>query len=112
MHPKLSLRIAAILMLLHTIGHTIGALTWAMPPNPQVGQAITAMQTAQFEFMGRHTTLSAFYSGYGIVMIFVLLFFTILLWLLSNKPMKSLLLLTALFLTLLATSMDGLATTN
>ena len=37
MKPKILLRIASILMLLHTAGHTMGALTWKEAPNAAVG---------------------------------------------------------------------------
>jgi heme A synthase len=85
MNSKLLLRIAAGLMLLHTIGHTIGALTWNQAPNAAIGRVITAMETNHFDFMGRNTTIASFYSGYGIIMIFVLLLLSLILWLLSNE---------------------------
>jgi|SRR5580704_2812962 hypothetical protein len=83
MKPKLLLRVAAIFMFLHTIGHTIGALTWKDPPNPIVGQVIKDMEINHFEFMGRNTDLASFFGGYGYIMIVVLLFISLLLWELS-----------------------------
>jgi hypothetical protein len=83
MKPKLLLRIAAILMFLHTIGHTIGALTWKDAPNATVGQVIQGMEINHFEFMGRNTSLASFFGGYGYIMIVVLLFISVLLWELS-----------------------------
>lgn len=85
MKPKVLLRIAAILMLLHTLGHTVGALTWAQAPNVAMASVISAMQSNHFDFGGKSVTLAAFFSGYGITMIFVLLFITIVLWLLSSE---------------------------
>lgn len=84
MKPKVLLRIAAILMLLHTLGHTIGVLTWTQAPTPAMAAVINAMQSTHFDFGGKSVTLGAFFSGYGITMIFVLLFISILLWLLST----------------------------
>lgn len=106
MNPKLFLRLAAILMLLHTIGHTFGALSWKEAPNETIGTVINAMQTNHFDFMGRSTSLANFYQGYGITMILVLLFIVLLLWLLSHETRNALAagLLTPLtiFLTVLA----------
>ncbi|WP_448699548.1 hypothetical protein ACFGVR_21170 [Mucilaginibacter sp. AW1-3] len=101
MKSKLLLRIASILMLLHSIGHTFGALTWKEAPNAAVGQVITAMQSVHFPFMGRQVSFGLFFEGYGISMIFVLLLITILLWLLSNNPQPAFIVVLAIFLLLL-----------
>jgi len=102
MKVKLLLRIAAILMLLHAAGHTMGALSWKEAPNSAVAQVISGMQNNHFIFMGRSSSIAGFYEGYGISMILVLLFVSILLWLLSAAPVKPLLVVTGLFLTGLA----------
>lgn len=106
MKPKLLLRIAAILMFLHTIGHTFGALSWKNAPNSFVGQVIAGMQKNHFGFMGRSVTLASFYEGYGYMMILVYLLSSILLWLLaadSNNPLSAKLLpVLSVFLLLIA----------
>ncbi|MDP9047049.1 MAG: hypothetical protein M3N14_02870 [Bacteroidota bacterium] len=102
MRPKLLLRIAAVLMLLHTIGHTIGAFGSTAPPNARVGLVIRGMETEHFNFMGRTTTLAQFYNGYGIIMIFVLLLISIQLWLLASAVNKSLMLTMGVFLLITA----------
>ncbi|AYL96484.1 LIC_13387 family protein [Mucilaginibacter celer] len=102
MKPKVLLRIAAIFILLHTIGHTMGALTWTEPPTPKVGTVIIGMQTEHFDFMGRSVTLAAFFNGYGISMILVLLFAALQLWLLSNIFSKPMMVLMSIFLAGLA----------
>ncbi|MEO6980905.1 MAG: hypothetical protein ABI113_21095 [Mucilaginibacter sp.] len=84
MKPKLLLRIASILMLLHTAGHTMGALTWSDAPSATVAQVVKGMQTVHFEFMGRQVTLALFFDGYGFIMIGVLLLISALLWLFSG----------------------------
>jgi len=81
MSPKLLLRIAAIAMFLHTIGHTLAAITWDQPPTPQVGTVLTAMKDNHFEFFATDVSLAKFYQGFGYSMVFVLVFITILLWL-------------------------------
>ncbi len=103
MKAKLLLRIAAVLMLLHAIGHTMGALGWKKAPNNAIAQVISGMQNNHFNFMGRSSSLAGFYEGYGVSMILVLLFVSILLWLLSASPAKPLVMLTGLFLVGLAT---------
>ncbi|MFD2872039.1 hypothetical protein ACFS5N_06145 [Mucilaginibacter ximonensis] len=102
MKPKILLRAAAVLMLLHTIGHTFGALGWAKAPNTKVAAVISGMQNEHFDFMGRSVTLAQFYIGYGISMILILLYFSLQLWLLAISPTRPMLLLTALLLSGLA----------
>jgi hypothetical protein len=95
MKPKIPLRVASGLMLLHTAGHTIGALTWKQAPNTRVATVITGMQTEHFDFMGRSTSLGNFFDGYGFIMIGVLLLLTVMLWL---EPGRKFILLIGLFL--------------
>jgi len=85
MKPKLLLRIAAILMFLHTIGHTLGALSWKNAPNAAVAQIVSGMLSTHFDFMGRSASIGSFYEGYGLIMILVLLLISLLLWLLSAQ---------------------------
>ena len=81
MKNKLLLRIASIVMLLHTIGHSIGAFTWRDAPNLTVAGVIQGMDNVHFEFFGKQVTLGLFFQGYGVEMIAVYLFITLLLWL-------------------------------
>ena len=90
MKAKLLLRIAAVLMFLHTMGHTLGAFSWKTAPNPTVGLVIKGMETNHFDFMGRSVTLASFFDGYGFTMLLMLLFISILLWLLSANSENSL----------------------
>lgn len=82
-------------MLLHTAGHTLGALTWKQAPNARVAAVISAMQTEHFDFMGRPVSLGSFFEGYGLTMIGVLLLLTLMLWL---GPDRKFTLLIGLFL--------------
>jgi hypothetical protein len=90
MKPKLLLRIAAVFMLLHDVGHAMGALTWKAAPNAAVAATIAAMTNNKFLFMGRMASLAAFLDGYGITMIFVLLLLGILLWIFAGHTENSL----------------------
>lgn len=102
MKAKLLLRIAAVIMLLHTLGHTVGALTWTDAPNAAVKQVIDGMQSNRFDFMGRSGSLADFYAGYGYVMIGVLLLISVLLWLLSTEPNRRLITTIAICLLFMA----------
>ena len=88
MRPKLLLRIASILMLLHTVGHTFGILSSDNPPTPEIAKVMKDMKETHFMFMGRSVTIASFDKGYGITLIFVLLMVTVLLWLVSNDPVN------------------------
>ena len=90
MKPKFLLRIASVLMFLHTAGHTLGALTWKNAPNAAVGQVINGMEIIHFEFMGRSVSIASFYEDYGFNMILVLLLISVLLWLLSAETRRNL----------------------
>jgi len=98
MRPKLLLRIAAVLMLLHAVGHTLGTLNSSEPPNHRVGLVIKGMETEHFSFMGRTTTLAQTFNGYGIILIFVLLLNSMQLWLLAATPNKTMVLTLAVYL--------------
>jgi hypothetical protein len=101
MKAKILLRIAAIIMLLHTIGHTIGALTWRDAPNAAVKQVIDGMLNNRFNFMGRLASIGDFYTGYGYSMIGMLLLISVLLWLLSANPNGGIILALGFFLVFL-----------
>ena len=88
MKPKIILRIASISMFLHTIGHTIGAMTWKKAPDPAIQQVVDSMISQKFIFMGALRSIGDFYEGYGITMIFVLLLMAVLLWQLSTICIK------------------------
>ena len=102
MNAKILLRIAAILMLLHTLGHTLGALTWKDAPNAAVKHVIDGMLNNRFDFFGKSVSIGDFYAGYGYSMIGVLLMVSILLWLLSTEPVRRMMLVMGLFLLFLA----------
>jgi hypothetical protein len=105
--PKHLVRIAALLMAFHALGHTMGALNWKKNPNEKVNLVITSMQTEHFDFMGRSATLGQFYQGYGIIMILVLVLISLQLWMLSdetgNPKATKMLTVMATFLVLMAT---------
>ena len=98
MKPKALLRIAGILMLLHAVGHTIGAITWKKAPNATVQQVVDGMQSNHFDFMGRSISLGLFFDGYGFIMIGVFLLLTMLLWQLAAEPNSKIMAMLSSFL--------------
>ena len=102
MKAKTLLRIAAVLMLLHTAGHTIGALTWKQTSNTAMKRVVEGMLNNDFDFMGLTASIGDFYSGYGFILIGVLLLLSLLLWILSTEPMRSIILALGLFLVFLS----------
>jgi len=84
MKPKIILRIASVSMLLHTIGHTIGAMSWKKDPDPAIQRVVDSMISHKFIFLGSLRSIGDFYEGYGITMIVVLLLMAVLLWQLSK----------------------------
>ena len=102
MKPKLLLRIAAALMLVHTVGHTFGTIGWKKAPNAEVGNVINGMENVHFKFMGRLSTIGDFYEGFCVSMILILLLMVVLLWLLSTRIQYPIVAALAVFLLLLA----------
>jgi len=84
MNPKVLLRIAAILMLLHAIGHTIGALSWKKTPDAAKQAVIESMTAHKFPFMGVERSMAEYYDGYGFACTLALLLITAVLWITSN----------------------------
>jgi len=90
MKPKILLRIAALIMLFHCVGHTVGVLTWQRPNGSIPSEVVQKMQEVQFGFMGKDgSTMANFYSGFGYSATIMLLFIVALLWLLSGMSDKS-----------------------
>jgi hypothetical protein len=87
---KILLRIAAVVMLLHAVGHTTGVATWQSPTGEIPIEVVKIMQDVQFSFMGKDgSTMSEFYSGFGYVGTILLLLIAVLLWVLANWKDKS-----------------------
>jgi hypothetical protein len=82
---KTLLRIAAVIMFLHNVGHTIGTIGWKKETAEVNRRAIDAMISNEFEFMGQMTTYARFYDGYGYSAVLFLLLFSVLLWILSGN---------------------------
>jgi hypothetical protein len=101
MKTKIWIRTAAVLMLLHTIGHSFGTFSTASP-NKKIAQITEEMAQNRFMFMGRSASLAIFFEGYGVVLILFLLLSSLLLWFIATDAEtelgRKLLLLSIFFL--------------
>lgn len=84
MKPKLLLRVAAVLMLLHAIGHTFGVHSWKNPVDPKYEAVINAMVNDSYLFMGKLGGMGKFYEGFGYACTIAMLLIVALLWLASG----------------------------
>jgi hypothetical protein len=90
MNAKILLRIAAVIMLLHGAGHTMGVATWQDPNGNIPYEVVQRMRDMQFSFMGKSgATMAAFYSGFGYCTTILLLLIAALLWIFSDWRDKS-----------------------
>ena len=84
MNAKVLLRIAAALILVHLLGHSVGHAGWDHPEDPKMMDVVTVMKSYKAEFMGAVKSMADYYNGYSIL-IFGLYAMTIsLLWLTSG----------------------------
>jgi hypothetical protein len=84
MNPKLLLRIAAVLMLIHLIGHSIGHSGWKKDTDPAKTPVIRLMTGPKFPFMGVNRSMGDYFDGYGYIASVTLTLMVVLLWLSSN----------------------------
>ncbi|SKB77655.1 LIC_13387 family protein [Dyadobacter psychrophilus] len=84
MSSKILLRIAAALIVVHLLGHSVGHSTWDEPEDPKMGAVVKVMKSYSANFMGASKTMAEYYHGYSL-MIFGLFIMTILLlWSISG----------------------------
>ena len=89
MKPKLLLRIAAAIIFLHALAHTMGVYTWKNT-NSHVPQDLIKQMTEQkFAFMGTTATMAAFYDGFGYASTIAMLLIVAILWILGSAPKKN-----------------------
>jgi hypothetical protein len=89
MKPKLLLRIAAILILVHSILHTFGFRTWKEAPDPVYKSVVDGMTGHKFPFMGAIHSLGDYYEGFGYSCSVALFLIAIILWFLSGETSHS-----------------------
>lgn len=85
MKPKLLLRIAAILILVHGVLHTIGFSQWKQDPDPAKHEMIKLMTGQKFPFMGTLRNTGDYYDGFGYACSIALILIAVLLWTVSGE---------------------------
>lgn len=89
MEPKTLLRVASIVMLLHDLGHTFGALTWKQSEDPAMQEVIKQMTENKSPFMGAVRSMGEYYDGYGFASALSMLFIAAILWITSNATLQN-----------------------
>ena len=84
MKPKVLLRIAAGLILIHLFGHGVGHKDWDNPTDPKMMDVVTSMKNYQAEFMGAAHSMADYYNGYSIIIFGLYGMSIALLWLASG----------------------------
>jgi hypothetical protein len=89
MKPKLLLRIAAILIFVHSVLHTFGFRTWKEAPDPIYKSTVDGMTGHKFPFMGAIHSLGDYYEGFGYSCSIALFLIAIVLWFVSGETIHS-----------------------
>ncbi|HTD39792.1 MAG TPA: hypothetical protein VK671_04170 [Mucilaginibacter sp.] len=85
MKPKLLLRIAAILILIHGVLHTMGFSQWKQDPDPARHEVIKQMTGQKLPFMGTSRNMGEYYDGFGYSCSIALILIALLLWIVSGE---------------------------
>jgi hypothetical protein len=85
MKPKILLRIAAILILIHGLLHTSGFSQWKNDPDTAKHEVIKQMTGQKFPFMGTSRNMGNYYDGFGYATSIALFLIAVLLWLVSGE---------------------------
>ena len=84
MKPKILLRIAAVMMIFHAMGHTFGHATWRQTTDPVKLEVVKQMTEHKFLFMSTDRSMAEYYDGFGLICTVTLLMLATLLWLASS----------------------------
>jgi len=83
MSSKVLLRIAAVLMFIHCVLHTIGFNSWKDDPDKQ--GVVKAMNGPKFPFMGANRNMANFYDGFGYASSIAMVLIFVALWVVSGE---------------------------
>lgn len=67
MKSRLLLRIAAVLIFIHLLGHGFGHSNWQQPEDAGMQEAVAAMKGHKAEFMGAVKSMADYYNGYSLM---------------------------------------------
>ena len=85
MKPKLLLRIAASLIFIHSVLHTIGMSTWKDTTDPVEKTVVDQMTGHKFPFMGAIHSLGENFDGFGYACTIALFLIAAILWVVSGE---------------------------
>ncbi|UIR57300.1 hypothetical protein LZQ00_05655 [Sphingobacterium sp. SRCM116780] len=88
MTAKRLIRISAILILVHLLGHTGGHLSWDKASGPLFG-VVKEMKSHSAEFMGATKSMADYFNGYSLIMFGLFGMSILVLWTLSNHTFRS-----------------------
>ena len=88
MKPSLLYRIAAILLLLFAVGHTLGFRQ--IDPKWGVDSLVRSMQSTHFDASGSDRTYWDFYVGFGLFVTALLVFASVVAWQFGNLRAETL----------------------
>lgn len=84
MKAKILLRIAAVLILVHLLGHSVGHSTWNEPEDAKMQDVVTSMYSHKAEFMGAVKSMADYYNGYSLMIFFLFGMSICILWIVSG----------------------------
>jgi hypothetical protein len=84
MTPKILQRIAAIVILVHLLGHTVGHIMWDNPDDPKMQEVVNAMKGYESDFMGARKSMADYYEGYSWEIFFLYGMTISILWVVSG----------------------------
>ncbi len=84
MNSKLLLRIAAVLIAVHLLGHSAGHSMWKQPADSAQQGVVQQMIAHKANFMGAVRSLADYYEGYSLMLLFVFAMSIWVLWTLSK----------------------------
>ena len=84
MTTKILLRIAALLILVHLLGHTGGHFKWDKPEDQQMQGVVDTMLGYKANFMGATRSMGDYFNGYSLMLFFIFGMTISLLWSVSK----------------------------
>ena len=89
MKPKLLLRLASGLILLHLVLHSIGQSSWKQTTDPIKQSVVSQMTDHKFPFMGTVRSMGDYFNGFGYATSIGLALMGVLLWMLSGSSKEN-----------------------
>lgn len=84
MKASILLRIAAVLLLIHLLGHSLGHITWDEPEDRRMQKVVESMYSYKAEFMGSSRSMADYYNGYSLMILFLFAMSMCILWVISR----------------------------